>query len=164
MFLPGTIVRTLWKTMFWKDILHLCLNWLAAVEHAKIEENTVKSGIFEGLGRWANWKHCQTWYFGMVLWRQMCKLLCVEGNHCKNMQTHSKNTGAGRFCRKKCRYGRKCCSDSFLDVVVVAIWNSLVWEAPTEGKNEKKHPLGSPHAGKSEQSIHWKIVAAFWIP
>ena len=36
--------------MFWKDILHICLSWLAAVEHGKIEENTVNSGIFDGVG------------------------------------------------------------------------------------------------------------------
>ena len=56
----------------------------------------------------------------------------------------------------------------FLDVVVVAIWNSLPWEAPTEGGKSKKTPIGKAHGGKSEQSIHWKdprgrkIVAAIW--
>ena len=30
------------------------------LEHGKIEENTVNSGIFEGLGKEANWKHGQT--------------------------------------------------------------------------------------------------------
>ena len=75
--------------MFWKDFLFVCLSWPAALEHGKKEENTINSGIFEGLGREGNWKHCNTLYSGTALWRQMCKLLCFEGNHCKNMQTHA---------------------------------------------------------------------------
>ena len=34
--------------MFWKDLLYICWSWLPALEHGKIEENTVNSGIFNG--------------------------------------------------------------------------------------------------------------------
>ena len=36
--------------MFWKDFLYICWSWLPALEHGKIEENTVNSGIFNGWG------------------------------------------------------------------------------------------------------------------
>ena len=36
--------------MFWKDFLYICWSWLPALEHGKIEENTVNSGIFNGFG------------------------------------------------------------------------------------------------------------------
>ena len=42
--------KTLSKTMFWKDFLYICWSWLPALEHGKIEENTVNSGIFNGWG------------------------------------------------------------------------------------------------------------------
>ena len=34
--------------MFWKDFLYLCLSWPAALEHGKIDENTVNSCFFQG--------------------------------------------------------------------------------------------------------------------
>ena len=36
--------------MFWKDFLYICWSWLPALEHGKIEENTVNSGVFNGWG------------------------------------------------------------------------------------------------------------------
>ena len=38
--------------MFCKDFLYIyiCWTWLRALEHGKIEENTVNSGIFNGWG------------------------------------------------------------------------------------------------------------------
>ena len=36
--------------MFWKDFLYICWSWLPALEHGKIEENTINSGIFNGCG------------------------------------------------------------------------------------------------------------------
>ena len=36
--------------MFWKDFLYICWSWLPALEHGKVEENTVNSGIFNGWG------------------------------------------------------------------------------------------------------------------
>ena len=44
--LTGNIGKTLSKTMFWKDFLYICWSWLPALEHGKIEENTVNRGIF----------------------------------------------------------------------------------------------------------------------
>ena len=34
-----------------EGFLYLCLNWPAALEHGKIKENTINSGIFKGLER-----------------------------------------------------------------------------------------------------------------
>ena len=48
--LTENIGKTLSKTMFWKDFLYICWSWLPALEHGKIEENTVNSGIFNGWG------------------------------------------------------------------------------------------------------------------
>ena len=62
-----------------------------------------------------NWKHCRTWCFRPVLWRQKCKVPCFEGNHCKNMETHSKNTGFGGLSRRRC----------------LAIWNSAALQYST---------------------------------
>ena len=56
--LTGNIGKTLSKTMFWKDFLYICWSWLPALEHGKIEENTVNSGIFNGWGE-GNWMHCR---------------------------------------------------------------------------------------------------------
>ena len=36
--------------MLWKDILHICLSWLAAVEHGKIEENIVNTDFMAKMG------------------------------------------------------------------------------------------------------------------
>ena len=40
--------------MFLKDFLYICLSWPAALAHGKIEENSVNSGVFKGLGRSRN--------------------------------------------------------------------------------------------------------------
>ena len=42
------------NTMFLKDFLYICLSWPAALAHGKIEENSVNSGVFKGLGRSGN--------------------------------------------------------------------------------------------------------------
>ena len=47
------------KKMFLKDFLYICLSWPAALAHGKIEENSVNSGVFKGLGRQGNWKPCK---------------------------------------------------------------------------------------------------------
>ena len=36
--------------MFWKDFLYVCLTWPAALEHGKLEENNVNSGVFQVWG------------------------------------------------------------------------------------------------------------------
>ena len=108
--------------MFWKDFLYICWSWLPALAHGKIEENTVNSGIFNGWGDkgiGSIVEHDITWCFRPVLWRQKCKVPCFEGNHCKNMETHSKNTGFGGLSRRRC----------------LAIWNSAAWRASKGGKS-----------------------------
>ena len=45
--------------MFLKDFWYICLSWPAALEHGTIEENSVNSGVFKGLGTEGNWKHCK---------------------------------------------------------------------------------------------------------
>ena len=48
--MTGNIGKTLSNTMCCKDFLYICWTWLPALEHGKIEENTVNSGIFNGWG------------------------------------------------------------------------------------------------------------------
>ena len=48
--MTGNIGKTLSNTMFCKDFFYICWTWLPALEHGKIEENTVNSGIFNGWG------------------------------------------------------------------------------------------------------------------
>ena len=40
--------------MFLKDFLYICLNGPTSLEHGKIEENSVNSSVFKGLGRQGN--------------------------------------------------------------------------------------------------------------
>ena len=68
----------------------------------KIEENTVNSGIFNGWGDKGIGSIVEHDVFDRLLWRQKCKVPCFEGNHCKNMETHSKNTGFGGLSRRRC--------------------------------------------------------------
>ena len=136
MLLTENIVNTLKKTMFLNYFLYICLSWPAALAHGKIEENSVNSAVFKGLGRQGNWTHCKKWCFGALLWWQMCKLPCFEGKHCKNMQTHFKKHGIWRILWKKMQITvQNVVWTVFLGVVVVAIWNSLAWEAPRHGKD-----------------------------
>ena len=88
----------------------------------------------------SNWKHCRTWCFRLVLWRQKYKVPCFEGNHCKNMETHSKNTGFGGLSRRRC----------------LAIWNSAAWRASKGGKSENSIAWEAVTAGKSENSLAWE--------
>ena len=46
--LTGNIGKTMSKIMIWKDFLYICWSWLPALEHGKVEEYTVNSGIFNG--------------------------------------------------------------------------------------------------------------------
>ena len=108
------------KTMFLKDFLYIYLSWPAALAHGKIEKTSVNSGVFKGLGRQGNWKHCQKLCFGTLLWWQMCKLPCFEGKHCKTCKHTSKNTGFGEFYGKKCRWRCKMSFGQFF-------WASSSW-------------------------------------
>ena len=38
------------KNNVFEGFLYICLNWPAALEHGKIEENIVNSSLFKGLG------------------------------------------------------------------------------------------------------------------
>ena len=125
--------------MFWKDFLYIYIYvgvGLPALEHGKIEENTVNS-VFSTVGvEIRELEALSNMMFRPVLWRQKCKVPCFEGNHCKNMETHSKNTGFGGLSRRRC----------------LAIWNSAAWRASKGGKKWKFHSLGSCHGGEK-----WKF-------
>ena len=88
-------------------------------------------------------------------------LPCFEGNHGKNVQTHSKNTGFRGFCGKNTITVRDAVWTVFLGVVVVAIWNSLAWEAPTGETSEKSTPWKDPREGKPWP---WTTRALTWNP
>ena len=134
--------------MFLKDFLYICLSWPAALEHAQIEENRVNSGVFKGLGGEGNWTYCKKICFGLfwpVLWRQMCKLPCFEGKHCKHMQTH---TGFGGFCGKNADNGAKCRLDSFSGRRHRGCLKFPSLGGPHAGEKIKKHPLGGSQGGE----------------
>ena len=131
-----TLEKTLSKTMFWKDFLYICWSWLPALAHGKIEENTVNSGIFNGWGDKGIGSIVEHDVFDRFYGDKKCKVPCFEGNHCKNMETHSKNTGFGGL-------SRRCC---------LAIWNSAAWRASKGGKSGNFHSLGSCHGGEK-----WKF-------
>ena len=40
--------------------------------------------------------------FGRFYGDKSVKVPCFEGNHCKNMETYSKNTGFGGLSRRRC--------------------------------------------------------------
>ena len=66
------------------------------MEHGKIEENTVNSGIFNGWGDKGIGSIVEHDVFDRFYGdKSVNKVPCFEGNHCKNMETHSKNTGFG---------------------------------------------------------------------
>ena len=104
--LPSVWLETLdkhcQKQCFGRISLYICWSWLPALEHGKIEENTVNSGIFNGWGDKGIGSIVEHDVFDRVLWRQKCKAPCFEGNHCKNMETHSKNSGFGGLSRRRC--------------------------------------------------------------
>ena len=86
-----------------KDCLYICicLSWPAALEHRIIEENSVNSGFFNGLGRQGNWKHCKKLCFGKVLCAKCVNYGVLKENTAKTCKHTSKNTGFGGFCGKK---------------------------------------------------------------
>ena len=118
--------------------MFICFSWPAALEHEKIAENNAIYGVFKGLGRQGNWKHCKKLCFGTVLWRQMCKLPCFEGKHCKNMQTRFKKHGED-FVEKNADKGAKCRLDSFRRRGYLKFHSLGGLHA---GEKIKKHPLG----------------------
>ena len=75
------------------------------MEHGKIEENTVNSGIFNGWGDKGIGSIVEHDVFDRFYGDKSVKYRALkrfEGNHCKNMETHSKNTGFGGLSRRRC--------------------------------------------------------------
>ena len=152
--------------MFWKDFLYICWSWLPALAHGKIEENTVNSGIFNGWGDKGIGSIVEHDVFDRF-YGEKCKVPCFEGNHCKNMETHSKNTGFGGLSRRRClaiwnsaawrasKGGKSENSIAWEAVTAGKSENSLAWEAPTGGKSENSLAWGAPTGGKSENSLAW---------
>ena len=152
--------------MFWKDFLYICWSWLPALAHGKIEENTVNSGIFNGWGDKGIGSIVEYDVFDRF-YGEKCKVPCFEGNHCKNMETHSKNTGFGGLSRRRClaiwnsaawrasKGGKSENSIAWEAVTAGKSENSLAWEAPTGGKSENSLAWGAPTGGKSENSLAW---------
>ena len=152
--------------MFWKDFLYICWSWLPALAHGKIEENTVNSGIFNGWGDKGIGSIVEHDVFDRF-YGEKCKVPCFEGNHCKNMETHSKNTGFGGLSRRRClaiwnsaawrasKGGKSENSIAWEAVTAGKSENSLAWEAPTGGKSENSLAWGAPTGGKSESSLAW---------
>ena len=109
----------------------------------KLKNTMLFSGVFKGLGRQGNWKHCKKLCFGTVLWRQMCKLPCFEGKHCKNMQTRFKKHGLWRILWKKnADKGAKCRLDSFSGHRRRGYLKFHSLGGLHAGEKIKKHPLG----------------------
>ena len=152
--------------MFWKDFLYICWSWLPTLEHGKIEENTVNNGIFNGWGDKGIGSIVEHDVFDRF-YGDKCKVPCFEGNHCKNMETHSKNTGFGGLSRRRClaiwnsaawrasKGGKSENSLAWEAVTAGKSENSLAWEAPTGGKSENSLAWGAPTGGKSENSLAW---------
>ena len=152
--------------MFWKDFLYICWSWPPALAHGKIEESTVNSGIFNGWGDKGIGSIVEHDVFDRF-YGEKCKVPCFEGNHCKNMETHSKNTGFGGLSRRRClaiwnsaawrasKGGKSENSIAWEAVTAGKSENSLAWEAPTGGKSENSLAWGAPTGGESESSLAW---------
>ena len=69
------------------------------MEHGKIEENTVNSGIFNGWGDKGIGSIVEHDVFDRFYGDKSVKYRAWKENHCKNMETHSKNTGFGGLSR-----------------------------------------------------------------
>ena len=71
----------------------------------------------------------------------------LKENIAKTCKHTSKNTGFGGFWKKMQITVQNVVWTVFLGVVVVAVWNSLAWEAPTRGKKEKSTHWDDPKGG-----------------
>ena len=126
--------------MFWKDFLYICWSRLPALEHGKIEENTVNSGIFNGWGDKGIGSIVEHDVFDRFYGDKSVKYRALKETIGKNMETHSKNTGFGGLSRRRC----------------LAIWNSAAWRASKGGKSENSIAWEAVTAGKSENSLAWE--------
>ena len=147
------IGKTLSKTMFWKDFLYICWSWLPALEHGKIEENTVNSGIFNGWGDKGIGCIVEHDVFDRFYGDKSVKYRALKETIAKTWKHIQRTRGFGGLSRRRC----------------LAIWNSaawraskggksencIAWEAPTGGKSENSLAWGAPTGGKSENSLAW---------
>ena len=79
--------------MFLKVFLNIFLSWPAALAHGKIEENSVNSGVFKGLGRSRNWTFSdaralktlqKTWFWTDFKSKKRVNYGVFDWKHCKN--------------------------------------------------------------------------------
>ena len=117
--------------------IYICWSWLPALEHGKIEENTVNSSIFNGWGDKGIGSIVEHDVFDRFYGDKSVKYRALKETIAKNMETHSKNTGFGGLSRRRC----------------LAIWNSAAWRASKGGKNENSIAWEAVTAGKSENSL-----------
>ena len=97
------------------------MSWPAALEHGKVEENNVNSGIFKGLGDKGIGnavRHDVLEPFSGDKCVSYCDLKETIAKTCSHVQ--KKTPGIGGFC-ENVDNGAKCCLGSVLGVVVVAI-------------------------------------------
>ena len=102
---------------------------LAALEHGKIEENSVNSGVFKGLRRQGNWKHCKH----DVLER-------FYGDKCPNYRALKESIANADD-------GAKCRLDSFSGHCCCGTLKCPSLGGPHAGEKIKKHPLGGSQGG-----------------
>ena len=88
--------------MFCKDFLYICWTWLPALEHGKIEEHTVNSGIFNGWGDKGIGSIVEHDVFDRFYGDKSVKYRALKETIAKTWKTHSKNTGFGGLSRRRC--------------------------------------------------------------
>ena len=139
--LTGNIGKTLSKTMFWKDFLYIyiCWSWLPALDHGKIEENTVNSGIFNGWGERGIGSIVEHDVFDRFYGDKSVKYRALKETIAKTWK-HIKEHGIWGLSRRRC----------------LAIWNSAAWRASKGGKSENSIAWEAVTAGKSENSLAWE--------
>ena len=119
--------------------VYIRLSWPAALEHGKIEENSVNSGVFKGLGRQGNWKHC--------------KELCLERFYCDtcvNYRVLRENIAKYANTLQKTR-----ALEDFVEKMQITVQNVVCCGylkfpslgGPHAGEKRKKHPLGGSQGG-----------------
>ena len=109
--------------MFLKDFLYICLS-----------SNVFKVWGDKGIGNIVKTDVLERFYGAKCV-----NYRVLKGNIAKTCKHTSKVTGFEGFCGKNADNGAKCRWTVFLGVVV-AIWNSPAWEAPT-GENVALHGL-----------------------
>ena len=123
--------------MFLKDFVYICLSWPAALEHGQIEENSVNSGVFKGLGKWGNWKHCKKYVLERFYGDKCVNYRVLKEHIAKTCKHTSKNTGFGGFCGKTCRQRCKMSFGQFF----------LSLGGPHAGEKIKKTPIARIPSG-----------------